>query len=175
MGFSPRQDSSGGLQPMLVGIISDTHSHVEYTQDAVRILRKRGAEVIVHCGDIGSVSVIGCFLGVPAHFVRGNVDWNKDELREAIEGAGHTYHGRVGRLEVDGKRILFLHGDDERLLRESIELAEADVICYGHTHVAENHRVNGKLVVNPGAVFRSRPPSVALVETESMQVETIRI
>jgi putative phosphoesterase len=160
---------------MLVGIISDTHSHVEYTQDAVRIFKNRGAEMVLHCGDIGSASIVDCFTDLPAHFVLGNVDWNRDELQQAIERAGHTYHGRVGRLEVAGRRILFLHGDDDRLLRESIESADADLICYGHTHKAEHHHKNGKLVVNPGAVFRSRPPSVALVELDSMRVETVPI
>lgn len=160
---------------MLVGIISDTHSHVLYTQDAVRVFRARGAEMVLHCGDIGSVSIIPCFGDLPAHFVLGNVDWNGDELSDAIAQAGHTFYGRLGRLEAAGKRILFLHGDDDKLLRECISQSDADLICYGHTHVAEQRLENGKLVVNPGAVFRSQPPSVALVDLASMRAEIVRI
>jgi putative phosphoesterase len=160
---------------MLLGVVSDTHSHVEYTQDAVRILKRRGVEAVLHCGDIGSASIIPCFSDLSTHFVLGNVDWNRDELRSAIVEAGQTFHGRLGRLELDEKRIAFLHGDDEMVLRELIGSAETDLVCYGHTHVAEHHRENGKLVVNPGAVWRSRPPSVAVVELESMWAATVPI
>ena len=127
----------------------------------------------LHCGDIGSVSIVHCFPDLPTHFVRGNVDWNTDELREAIRQAGHTFHGRVGRVVVEGKQIVFLHGDDGQRLRASIAGADVDMICYGHTHVAEHHYDNGKLVLNPGAIWRSQPPSVALVELPSMRVETL--
>lgn len=160
---------------MLLGVLSDTHSHVQYTEDAVRILRRRGVDAILHCGDIGSVSIIPCFSDLATHFVLGNVDWNRDELRAAIDEAGQTFHGRTGRLDLDARRIAFLHGDDETVLREMIRNTEIDLVCYGHTHVAEHHRENGKLVVNPGAVWRSRPPSVAVVELEAMWAMTLPI
>jgi putative phosphoesterase len=160
---------------MLLGVISDTHSHVEYTQDAVRILRNLGVEMALHCGDIGSVSIIPVFGDLPAHFVLGNVDWNDQEMREAIAAAGQTCHGRFGRFKVADRRIAFLHGDDERLLRQTIVKDGADVVCYGHTHVAEHHFENGKIVVNPGAVWRSKPPSVAVVDLAKMHAMIVPI
>jgi len=160
---------------MLVGVVSDTHSHVEYTQDAVRILRKLGVEMALHCGDIGGVSIIPVFGDLPTHFVLGNVDWNKQEMQEAIASAEQTFHGRFGRLDVADRRIAFLHGDDEQLLRRTIAGDDVDVVCYGHTHVAEHHFENGKLVVNPGAVWRSNPPSVAVVDLAKMHAMTVPI
>ena len=160
---------------MLIGVVSDTHSHVEYTQDAVRILTDRGAEMVLHCGDIGSVSIVRCFPELPAHFVLGNVDTNRDEVQEAVRQAGHTFHGRVGHVDAAGKRIVFLHGDDSRRLCQSIASEDTDLVCYGHSHVAEHHRENGKLVLNPGAIWRGEPPSVALVDLPSMRVETLRL
>jgi putative phosphoesterase len=160
---------------MLLGVLSDTHSHVEYTQDAVRILRNLGVEVALHCGDIGAVSIIPVFGDLPAHFVLGNVDWNEQEMRDAIALAGHTYHGRFGRLEIEDRRIAFLHGDDEQLLRRTIAEADVDLVCYGHTHVAEHHFENGKLVVNPGAVWRSQPPSVALLDLAKLHATMVHI
>jgi putative phosphoesterase len=160
---------------MILGVLSDTHSHVEYTQDAVRIMRSLGVETVLHCGDIGSVSIIPVFEGLPAHFVLGNVDWNEREMRAAIAAAGQTYHGRFGKLVVEDRRIALLHGDDEQRLREAIERDEVDVVCYGHTHVAEHHFENGKLVVNPGAVWRSRPPSVAVLDLAKMRAMTVPI
>jgi putative phosphoesterase len=160
---------------MLLGVISDTHSHVEYTQDAVRVLRAQGVEMALHCGDIGAVSIIPVFRDVPAHFVLGNVDWNEEEMRDAIAVARQTYHGRFGRLVVADRRIAFLHGDDEQLLRQTIVEDEVDLVCYGHTHVAEHHFEKGKLVVNPGAVWRSKPPSVAVVDLAKMHAITVPI
>ena len=160
---------------MLLGVVSDTHSHVEYTQDAVRIMRGLGVEMVLHCGDIGSVLIIPVFKDLPTHFVLGNVDWNQQEIREAIAVAGQTCHGRFGRLDVEGRRIAFLHGDDGQILRQTIEQDGVDIVCYGHTHVAEHHHENGKLVVNPGAVWRSRPPSVAVLDLAEMQVLTVPI
>lgn len=160
---------------MLLGVVSDTHSHVEFTQDAVRMFTSLEVDVVVHCGDIGSVSIIPLFPGLPTHFVLGNVDWNVEEFRKAIARAGQTFHGRFGKLEVAGRRIALLHGDDEHLLRDTIQHEDVDVVCYGHTHMAEDHLENGKLVVNPGAVWRSRPPSVAVVDLTRLQAVTIPI
>jgi putative phosphoesterase len=131
--------------------------------------------MVLHCGDIGSVSIVPLFPDLPAHFVLGNVDWNVEEMEAAISAAGQTCHGRFGRVDVQGKRIAFLHGDDELRLRQAIDEDRVDVVCYGHTHVAEQHRENGKLVVNPGAIWRSQPPSVAVVDLRAMRAMTVPI
>ena len=39
---------------MKIGVLSDTHGRLEITQSAMRLLRERGAELILHCGDIDS-------------------------------------------------------------------------------------------------------------------------
>ena len=61
---------------MKVGLISDTHGQAGRLRDALRALGERGAEVIVHCGDLGSAACLRA-LGdapVPARAVLGNVD-----------------------------------------------------------------------------------------------------
>ena len=74
-------------------------------------------------------------------------------LIAAIEAAGQTYHGRFGSLELAGRRVAWLHGDDAALLVATIDDAQYDLVCYGHTHQAEQHRAGQTLVVNPGALF----------------------
>ncbi len=121
---------------MIIGIVSDTHGHVEYARPAVRMLESCQVELVIHCGDIGSPDVVELFAPWPTHFVFGNVD-EPNRLRRAIAAAGQTCHERFGSLELDGRRIAFLHGDDARLLVEAIDDARYDVVCFGHTHCPE--------------------------------------
>lgn len=153
---------------MQLGIVSDTHGHVPYALQAVRMLDSLQVEAVLHCGDIGSPDIVGLFSAWPTHFVFGNVDDNQQELLQAIRQAGQTCHGRFGRLELAGRKIAFLHGDDGMLLRETIDGGEWDLVCHGHTHVARQARCGETLVLNPGALYRATPHSIAQVELPTL-------
>src|SRR5688500_14733276 len=43
---------------VLLGILSDTHSRGEAASAAVSLLRTAGAAYLIHCGDVGSESVL---------------------------------------------------------------------------------------------------------------------
>lgn len=70
------------------------------------------------------------------------------------------------RLEVEGRRTLLTHGspasNEEHLtpdtplerLRELAQMADADVIIFGHSHVPFVRRVDGVRFVNTGSVGR---------------------
>ncbi|MEM1305606.1 MAG: metallophosphoesterase family protein, partial [Planctomycetota bacterium] len=85
---------------MKIGVVSDTHGHVELTRPAVRMLREFGVELVLHCGDIGSGDVVRQFAGLPTHFVFGNCDYDRAQLRDAIEAEGQTCHEEFGEIEV---------------------------------------------------------------------------
>ncbi|HEX4150402.1 MAG TPA: YfcE family phosphodiesterase, partial [Pirellulales bacterium] len=144
-----------------LGVVSDTHGQVASTRTAVRMLESLEVQCVVHCGDIGSPAIIELFDAWPTHFVFGNVDTDVQDLEAAIKAAGQTCHGRFGRLEIGQRRIAFLHGDDERLLAQTIASGDWDLVCYGHTHKNEQHRQAQTLVLNPGALHRARPHSLA--------------
>ncbi len=94
-GFHP--ESPQNREPrMIIGIVSDTHGHVEYTRPAVRMLESLEVELVIHCGDIGSPEIVELFAPWPAHFVFGNVDDRPERLRRAIAAAGKTCHERFG-------------------------------------------------------------------------------
>jgi putative phosphoesterase len=155
---------------MLVGIISDTHGHVRNTLEAIERLRDAGVDQIIHCGDIGSPEIVKLLDDWPTHFVLGNVDQDVAELQAAIAKRDHTFHDRFGSLEIEGKRIAFLHGDDSRRWHSTVNEGTWDLVCYGHTHKAETRRVNKTLVLNPGAVFRANPKSVAVVDVPTLKI-----
>lgn len=159
---------------MRIGILSDTHGHLPRTRLAVERLASLEVDLVLHCGDIGSPAVIGLLASWPTHLVFGNAD-DPQPLREAIAQAGQTYHERLGRLELQGKRIAFLHGDDHRLLRETIDSGHWDLVCCGHTHLAGIAERNHTLVVNPGALYRTARPSVAVVDLPSLAAHIITV
>ena len=160
---------------MLIAVVSDTHGHLEFTRDAVRVLESIQVEQILHCGDIGFVQVISLFSPWPTHFVFGNVDGQQELLREEIRQGEMTCHDLFGDLELEGKRIAILHGDDERRLQQTIDSGQWDLVCHGHTHVAEQRYRGKTLVLNPGAVYRARARSIAVVELPSMEVTPVLI
>lgn len=156
---------------MRIAVVSDTHGHVGNATAAVRLLRQEQVEAVLHCGDIGSTAIVPLFSEWPTHFVFGNVDDEQGPLAEAIRAAGQTCHNRFGSLELDGVKIALLHSDDYRLFEETIESGEYDLVCYGHTHVAEQHRVGKTLVLNPGALYRATPHTVALVTLPKLEAQ----
>lgn len=160
---------------MHLAVVSDTHGHVDYTREAVRRLREMEIDALLHCGDIGSGAVVRLFDAWPSHFVFGNVDYEHDQLRAVIESAGQTCHGRFGELELAGRRIAFLHGDDGQRLHDTVTGGDYDLVCHGHTHVAELRNENGTTVLNPGALYRATPHSFAVVTLPALDVTHVEL
>lgn len=128
--------------------------------------------LVIHCGDIGSDDILPLFHRWPMHFVFGNVDTRPDRIRHTAL-ANQTCHDRFGKLEVEGRQIAFLHGDDGPRLQEAIQSETFHLVCYGHTHVAEQHRQGSTLVLNPGALYRAQPHSIAIVDLATLEATHI--
>ncbi len=154
---------------MRIGVISDTHGHVANALAAVRMLESLDVQAVLHCGDIGSVAIPKLLSAWPAHFVFGNCDSDADELRASIEQAGMACYGLFGNLELGGRRIALLHSHDARLFRQVCTSGDYDLVCYGHTHHAEQRHVGKTLILNPGALFRATPHSIATVDLVTME------
>jgi putative phosphoesterase len=158
-----------------LGVVSDTHGDLERTRAAAMMLEELAVDVVLHCGDIGSVEVVRLFEPWPTHYVLGNCDYDSDPLRHAIAAAGHTLHNRFGSLELAGLRIAFLHGDDSRRLHDTIVDGQWSLVCHGHTHVARQTWEGDTLVLNPGAIHRANPHSIAAVELPRRKVHIVSI
>ena len=162
---------------MHLGVVSDTHGHVPNTRAAVQMLEQFEIDAVLHCGDIGSAAIVPLFARWPTHFVLGNVDHGPAavEIEQAIESAGQTSHGRFGSLELNGVKIALLHGDDSRLLEETIRDGSYQLICHGHTHVPRWEQIGASWILNPGALFRANPHTIATIELPALKTELIRI
>ena len=158
---------------MKIGVLSDTHGRVEATRAAIRLLRERGVELILHCGDIDSPATVRLFTDVATHFTFGNWDLKTTRLRSAMREIGADCCPEFGQLELAGKRIVWLHGH-VRGQRERLEVSQHwDFVFYGHSHKAEAHRSGRTLVLNPGALHRASVKTVAVVDLHSCEWEHV--
>jgi uncharacterized protein len=159
---------------MRLAIVSDTHSRYGTVDRVLHLLEPRKVDLIIHCGDIEDAETIAMF---PAntHYVFGNCDTDRDELRQAIRKSGGTLHEPYGHLELEGVSLAFIHSDDRRLMNDLEKSDAYQFIFYGHTHVAREHQSGTARVINPGALHRAQPKSFIILELPSGDVETITL
>lgn len=163
-------------QPVVqLGVVSDTHGQVAFAREAVRLLESLDVQAVLHCGDIGSPEIVRLFGRWPTHFVLGNVDYPAAPFKQAIAAAGQHDHDRFGELTLADRTIALLHSDDDAKFREVISSGRYDLICYGHTHRADRQRHGKTVVLNPGALYRATPHTMAIVDLATLEVQTIRV
>ncbi len=159
---------------MRIGVVSDTHGHVSLALAGIRLLEEFDLDAILHCGDIGTPEIPLLFRRWPTHYVFGNCDYDEAGLRDAIAAIdGHVCHERMGEFELGGRQIAIIHSDDRWRFLEMARSNKFDLVCYGHTHIAKEERVGKTVVLNPGALYRASPHTVAIVDLETMEVEIL--
>ena len=122
-----------------VDIVSDTHGYI--SDELVRALR--GADLVVHAGDITSEGDWG-FLSTAHPGIKAALGNNDGYYR---------YEPEVPRLNCftyEGLRFSVTH------YREELPLGESDVAVCGHTHRPVIEQVGRCLVVNPGSASLPR-------------------
>ena len=159
---------------MKVGIVSDSHGSLGRIPAAIDIFVREKVEAVLHCGDIGSESVlIELSLafepsGIPVHAVLGNVDQgDRAVYMPFLQAPGISVHGHKADLKLADKRIAILHGHDYQELDMVILSGQFDYVLTGHTHMQEDVREGQTRVINPGAIYRSNDPSVAILNLAS--------
>jgi uncharacterized protein len=158
---------------MRIGIVSDTHSRYQTVEKALALLRLRKVEHILHCGDIEDAATVEQFARIPTHFVFGNCDSDRDGLRRAIAETGATLQQPFGDLELDGRKLAWIHGDDRRTFLDIERSGHFDFLFYGHSHHAEQHRTGPTFVVNPGALHRARAKTFVVLYLKSGEIESV--
>ncbi len=149
---------AGGETRVRVGVISDTHGLLR--PEALAALR--GADHLVHAGDIGTPEVLRELRAVaPLTVVRGNND--RETWARTIPDAASV---RLG-----GIVLYVLH--DLKALELDPAAAGFRVVVSGHSHQPHVEERDGVLYVNPGSAGPRRfrlPVSVALLEVDGGQV-----
>ena len=149
---------------MLIGILSDTHNQRQRTQAAIQLLLDEGAEILIHCGDLVDPDLIDLLTAAPFYLVFGNNDvHNVDEIQAAIQNStAGVCLGLGGEIELAGKRIAVTHGHLYKV-HQQLLASQPDYLLTGHSHVAADSREGTTRLINPGALHRARPYTVALL------------
>lgn len=151
---------------MRLGILSDTHDQLDRTQAAVRLLRDKGADALIHCGDVTTPPIIEACGVLPLWFVFGNNDVDDvSALRDAASLRDATCLEWGGLISLGGRRIAVTHGHQRMEVRRV--LAERpEYLLAGHSHIASDSTIDGVRRINPGALHRARTYTVALLDLE---------
>jgi putative phosphoesterase len=157
---------------MRIAILSDTHSRYATIETALELVGRHKVDLLLHCGDIEDAEAVWLFPP-NTHFVFGNCDHERASLRQAVHGIGATLHEPLGRLELGGAKIAWMHGDDHGLMRLVEQSGEYDYLFYGHTHVAAERRTGDTRVINPGALHRVREKTFLVLDVERGATETV--
>ena len=147
-----------GARVRNVGVISDTHGLLR--PEAIDALR--GAELIVHAGDVGNADVLDALRAIaPTTAVRGNVD----------TGAWGATLPATEVVEVGRVRLYVLH--DISTLDLDPKAAGFAVVIFGHSHRPSAERRNNVLYLNPGSAGPHRfslPIAVARLKVTGERV-----
>jgi uncharacterized protein len=143
---------------MIIGVISDTHGLLR--PEALEALR--GAQHILHAGDIGNKDIIPALEQIaPVTAIRGNVDhepWTrKFPETEVVELAGVSFY--------------IIH--DVHAIDLNPRAAGFAAVISGHSHKPHQEMKDGVLYFNPGSAGPRRfklPISVGRLEIQNGKV-----
>lgn len=142
-------------------VFSDSHGSVGTMTKIIE--QMPGVSGVIHLGDINrDIQYLeDTFFDFPIYGVQGNNDHTGSYPNEKM-------------LTIDGKKIFITHGHyylsnfDPSRLKTIPATEKADLILYGHTHIAYTEKFDGKLLANPGSISRPRmgEPSYGVIEIE---------
>jgi len=157
-----------------VVVLADTHAPRRWKSCPPAVAAcLRGADLILHAGDVCTASVLDELAGyAPVRVVRGNND-----------GRDVAAWGAPDRLEteIDGLRVAMVHDSgpaSSRPARLRRWFPRADLVVFGHSHIPVDQSLGGQRIFNPGSpTDRRRQPqgTLGLLEIAGARLISARI
>jgi hypothetical protein len=163
---------------MLVGVMSDTHDNIWRYDEAVGLLRSRGIEAIIHCGDYCAPFMFLRLeqIGVPVHCVFGNGDGDKFLMSQLAftKLRNLKLYGDLGEITLGGRHIAFIH--EPRVARGLFSTGDYDAVFYGHIHQVKEDSKADRLLICPGEVMGMKGSSnLCIYDTSKNEVEILTL
>ena len=139
---------------MKIGIMSDSHKKVGRSKKVINLLKKHGAQQIIHAGDIVKVEVLDLLeeSEVPYIAVYGNNDAHLYRFNNTYNLVEEPYHFSCEALSVS-----LMH-------HPTYINYDKDIVIYGHTHNYDARLEKDTLVLNPGeSCARDKPVSECML------------
>lgn len=159
----------------MIGLISDTHENEDAIKKAVKIFKSKNPEFVVHCGDIISPPMLEHFKGLKMKFVFGNNDGERNGLMSKCKEFGFDEIKDELEFEHKNKKFYVYHGTKKEKLGAAIKSNKYDYVLTGHTHIKRDERIGKTRVINPGALFRIYPYTIALLDADKDKIEFVKI
>jgi putative phosphoesterase len=158
---------------MKIGVVSDSHGHVENLRRAVKAMTEAGVAVIVHLGD-------------DYDDVKALSDQEGTTIIQ-VPGVFSTYYQEPGipnRVieEWEGVRVLLTHTPEahrndlpnDLKPAEVVARGEVRLVLSGHSHTPEVKKEGEVVWVNPGHLKdddkKGYPPTYALLEISGAEI-----
>jgi putative phosphoesterase len=141
---------------MKILVFSDTHGDVSSMHEIIS-RHRHDTDLVVHLGDHYKdlESVMLDFPQIAHLGVLGNCDFAFMSQNAKYEGA----------FTAENRRIFYTHGHKfnvkagHEYIISNAKFNNADVVLYGHTHIACYEEKNGVVVINPGSLSSPRDGS----------------
>ncbi len=168
---------------MRICILSDSHDNRRLLEHAVEDAKGRGAEAVLHCGDVVAPTTLRVLkkFALPVHVIHGN---NTGDLY-AMHRLAHEpdsvvrYHGQDGVVHLAGRNIFLVHYP--HYAAAMALTGDYDLVCCGHDHrpsIRKVTNVKGGLtfLVNPGTVGGvGAQPTYVLADLAVMRFEVFEV
>lgn len=127
-------------------IVSDNHGNLDALEELVHLYEDE-VDLWLHCGDsefMSSDKIWDYFQTVKGNM---DIDYSLPSVQE---------------VQFDGENLLVVHGHRQRVgftldrLKELAENQEAQIVFYGHTHIAKVDQIGNKYFINPGSIAEPR-------------------
>ena len=158
---------------MKIGIMSDSHDHVDNIRKSIHLFREREVDHVIHLGDYVNPNSVREFKDVKLVGIFGNNDGDKFNLVGAFNQVGGEIKGDFHDFEEDGLKFACYHGTIPQIKDALIECGKYDVFLYGHTHKVRNEKVGKTLVLNPGTVHGFEHGSTIMIFDTKTQVPEV--
>ena len=144
---------------MKICIVSDSHDNRRLLDIAVKDAKQRGAEAVIHCGDVVAPTTLKVLqqYGLPVHVVHGNNIGDPMATAQLSFDPESvvTYYGQDAGIELAKRKIFIVHYP--HYARAMGTTGDWDLVCCGHDHCAEIDTIttvkNTETVfINPGTV-----------------------
>ena len=160
---------------MLIGVISDTHEHLENIEKAKKLFASRGASPVIHLGDYCAGPSVRAMKGMKVIGILGNNDGDPLRIQKNFQEIGAEFRWQFCVLELGGLRIACYHGTESEITESLIDSGRYDVVLSGHTHHSKVETRGNTLALNPGSAhgFEEEAPMVAILDTKTKKAEIL--
>ncbi len=159
---------------MLIGIMSDSHDHLEAIRLAVDFFNQNKVDLVIHAGDLISPFTALEFkrLKMPFEAVYGNNDGEREGLKIAYEELCNLEDFK--EINADGRKIAVIHGANQKLVDALAGGEYYDVLISGHNHQLDVCS-DKTMTINPGETcgYLSGKKTVILLSTEDLNFKKI--